>query len=101
MGLVLQMKVLPAFLHRSVQTEGGAEILQNIQVQIQAEEGEEDAEAGAPNQDTENLGAEVQRRQPAEDRDRDRDRASDFIAASPYVSISLLYCLYKCTSETS
>lgn len=100
MGLVLQMKVLPAFLHRSVQTEGGAEILQNIQVQIQAEEGEEDAEAGAPNQDTENLGAEVQRRQPAGE-DRDRDRASDFIAASPYVSISLLYCLYKCTSETS
>lgn len=65
MDLVLQMKVLPALLHRSVQPEGGAEVPQNIQVHIQAEEGEENTETGEANQGAENLSAEVQRQQPA------------------------------------
>lgn len=61
----MQMKVFPGFLHRSVQTESGVETLQNILVQIQAEEGEQNTETGEPNQDPENLSAEVQRHQPA------------------------------------
>lgn len=65
MDHLMQMKVFPAFLHRSVQTESGVETLQNIQVQIQAEEGEQNTETGEPNQDPENLSAEVQRHQPA------------------------------------
>lgn len=65
---IMQMKVLPAFLHRSVQTEGCEKTLQNIQVQIQAEGGEENTETGEPNQDPENLCAEVQRHQPAGER---------------------------------
>lgn len=52
-------------------------MLQNIQLQIQAEEGEENAETGGSEQDPEQQGAEVQRQQPAA-----QNRPSDFTAAA-------------------
>lgn len=52
-------------------------MLQKIQLQIHAEEGEEDAETGGREQDTEQQGAEVQRQQPAA-----RDRRSELTAAA-------------------
>lgn len=41
-------------------------MLQNIQVQIHAEEGEENAETGGSEQDPQQQGAQVQRQQPAD-----------------------------------
>lgn len=52
-------------------------MLQNIQLQIQAEEGEENAETGGSEQDPEQQGAEVQRQQPAA-----QNRLSDLTAAA-------------------
>lgn len=60
-----QMRAPPATPQRSVQTERGAEASQKARGQVQAEEGEEDPEAGGPDQEPEDLGAEVQGPQPA------------------------------------
>lgn len=47
--------------------EGGAYLLQNVQAQVEAAEGEEKAERGEPDQEPQNLSAEVKRRQAARD----------------------------------
>lgn len=91
----MQMKVFPGFLQRSVQAESGVETLQNIQVQIQAEEGEQNTETGEPNQDPENLSAEVQRHQPAGEGRQRQTSQLHHLGFSFY----LLYCLYACTLE--
>lgn len=47
--------------------EGGAYLLYNVQAQVEAAEGEEKTERGEPDQEPQNLSAEVERRQAARD----------------------------------